>query len=178
MQIGFIPLFEILLSVLSCGSEYDPPDKFWSSLGYSCFAGGHLAFVVVSLLCASAFLALVGIYAFIFIDSNPLSPGYDGCSSGHAALLTLLWKAVMIFLVQTIPDRLGSWGVTSVVVIAGLAHISITFLWVERRGRARLASGSGSVLIPAWCVCVSVQLHARDNAYDEPHTARLRICVL
>ena len=92
-QIGFIPMFEILLSVLSCGNTKGfAPDVFWASLGYQCFAGGHLAFVVVSLFFAALFLTIVSVYAFIFIDSNPLSPGYDGCTSGHAAVFMLLWK--------------------------------------------------------------------------------------
>jgi hypothetical protein len=34
----------------------------------------------------------------------------------------------MIFLIQTIPDRLGPVGVHAVVVLAGVAHIGITFL--------------------------------------------------
>jgi len=43
-------MFEILLSVLSCGNKGPvAPDMFWASLGYQCFAGGHLAFVAVCL---------------------------------------------------------------------------------------------------------------------------------
>jgi len=62
----------------------------------------------LSLICSIVFLALVCVYAFIFIDSNPLSPGNDGCTSGHAAVLMLLWKVRRPRLGQILSDGVSN----------------------------------------------------------------------
>jgi len=84
-QVGFIPIFELLLSVIKCrGGEHDVPDHFWRDLNYTCFAGSHLAFIVVGVF-ATGFALFAMVYAFIFIDANPLSPSLEGCNSGAPA---------------------------------------------------------------------------------------------
>jgi hypothetical protein len=91
-SIGFIPIFEVLLSTVSCGGDFEAPDGLWSRLGIECFAGSHLTIVVVAIALAVGFAAFVAVFAFVFVDSNPLSPGLEGQSSGRYAVLMLLWK--------------------------------------------------------------------------------------
>ena len=80
------------MGTASCGAVDAPPDSYWAEAGFVCFAGAHLAVVVVATALAAAFAAVVGVFAFVFVDSNPLSPGLRGTSSGRAALAMLLWK--------------------------------------------------------------------------------------
>lgn len=91
-QVGFIPIFEVLLSTVSCGADFIAPDRMWAYAGFVCFTGGHLAVVIIALVLAVVFAAFVAIFAFVFVDSNPLSPGLEGLSSGRAAVLMLFWK--------------------------------------------------------------------------------------
>ena len=95
-QVGFIPIFEVLLSTVSCGGHFEAPDHMWERAGYVCYSGGHLALVVIAIILAAGFAAFVAVFAFVFVDSNPLSPGLDGRSSGRAAVLMLLWKVCNI----------------------------------------------------------------------------------
>ena len=48
-QIGFIPIFELLLSTVSCGADFIAPDHLLENAGFVCFTGGHLAIVIVAL---------------------------------------------------------------------------------------------------------------------------------
>lgn len=154
-------MFEILLSVVSCHDHELAPDAFWLRLGYECFAGSHLGFVVVALVLATVFAGSVAVYTLVFIDSNPLLPGMHGCSSGRAALFMLLWKVrapgwhgeggearadsalccsvaarlslqiVLIILVETVPEYVTPPALCAIVVIAGFFWMGNTLLWVE-----------------------------------------------
>ena len=94
VQVGFIPMFELLLSTASCNTRalHNAPDWYWTALGFTCFSGGHLAIVLIALVLALGFALVVGIFTFVFVDSNPLSPGLLGASSGRSSLVMLLWK--------------------------------------------------------------------------------------
>lgn len=89
-----MPIFKVLLTTINCSQvKYFVPDTYWLALGFECFAGTHLVIVIISLVLAFAFAIFVGVFTFVFVDSNPLSTGHKGASSGRSALLMLLWKA-------------------------------------------------------------------------------------
>lgn len=129
VQVGFIPVFEVLVSTISCSHhEHFVPDEYWLEMGYECFAGAHLAILIVAYLLAFAFAIFVGVFTFVFVDSNPLSPGLKGASSGRSALYMLLWKVVLILLIEAIPEYLGTTACSAVVVIAGALWM-LNILW-------------------------------------------------
>jgi hypothetical protein len=90
--IGFIPILRTLLSTLNCGGDFNVPDGFWAHFNFECFAGSHLALTIIGVSLAVGFVCFVAVFMFVFVNSNPLSPGLEGQSSGRANVLMLLWK--------------------------------------------------------------------------------------
>jgi hypothetical protein len=80
------------MSTICCGAGFHAPDELWEKAGYVCFQDGHLALVIVAVSLAIGFVGFVTIFEFVFVDSNPLSPGHEGRSSGRALVLMLFWK--------------------------------------------------------------------------------------
>jgi hypothetical protein len=95
-SIGFVPILRTLLSTINCGGDFEVPDGFWAHYGFECFSGSHLTLVVIAVTLAIGFVCFVSVFAFVFVNSNPLSPGLEGQSSGRAAVLMLFWKVCLL----------------------------------------------------------------------------------
>ena len=94
-QVGFIPIMELLVSVVTCHDASPSgraPDAFWPRMGFQCFVGGHAVYAAFALTLASLFVACMAIFVLVFVETHPLLPGLHGRTSGRAGLIMLLWK--------------------------------------------------------------------------------------
>src|SRR5437016_6260408 len=88
--IFFIPIAAVLLSPFQCKAV-----AAWTDVGYTCFAGGHLALTVVGALLLVVHVAFAAAFAAFVADAHPLSPSASGRAHGRVDVYMLLLKLTL-----------------------------------------------------------------------------------
>lgn len=96
---------------------------FWTSAGYVCYSGGHVAQVIVVAILLLAFFSVALLFTLLVVDTNPLSVDLSARTQGRAEATLLICKAVLVILVETFPVSLPSGLLVAVITIVGLIWI-------------------------------------------------------
>ena len=101
----------------------DTLSAFWAGSGVKCYAGGHIAQVIITAFLTAALLALAFLFAFLVFDSNPLSANPSAKAHGHADVVFLCCNVVLVIFVEVWPQSVPVSFLVAVLFISGIIWV-------------------------------------------------------
>jgi len=126
----YIPILSTLLAQFSCNDLSNPTRAHWLALGFTCYAGGHLAQTPIVAVLAAGLILLCTQFALLFYDSGIVSRSVGARGHGRLDFVFLVTKTALIIFCKTFPATIGAWGVVAVLLMAGAVWASAVLWWM------------------------------------------------